>query len=52
MKENEFLQWRKEQQRLLQSKHDEEIKFKESNKRLKAIKKAIDKNNEFLRMSK
>lgn len=49
MKENEFLQWRKEQKVLLQSQHDEEKRLKECQKRLKTINDSIKKNNEWLR---
>ncbi len=49
MKENEFIQWRKDQIRLLNQQSKEEKTLKESQKRLKTINKEITKNNNWLR---
>ena len=51
MKENEFIQWRKEQKRLLDSEINEENNLKQSKKRLKRIKEEIKKNNNWLRQN-
>ena len=47
-KENEFVQWKNEQKRLLISEREEQVTLEASKKRLKRIQADIKKNNEWL----
>lgn len=49
IKENEFIQWRKDQKMLLEQEELETKRLEQSRKQLKTIQKELKKNNEWLR---